>query len=208
MEKKGQAKLLGESVFELDTILASLGDSVGVGIKKALKFSRSQGDKTVTVGRFVATFQIVGDYNTEENKESPQQSKMNEPQQQVQDIDRQLPDPDFGSARWRIKIGAHCATNAPVNAEAGGRAPSIFLQIGWTQYKQDDPSTLTMIKSNVVEESRHPVWNDLLLFNNPPESDKPCILLISIKIKNSWIFVDCCKGQNKSYENSQFLHSY
>lgn len=175
LEKKGQAKLLGECVFELDTILASLADDVGVGIKKALKFTRTQGDKTVTVGRFVASFQIVGDYNSEEGKEQTKMTfKSNEPKA-VADIDHALPENDFGSARWRIRVDARCATGCPVDPSLGGKAPSIFMQIGWTQYKQDDPSSLTMIQSSIIEESRYPVWNEQLLFNNPPESDKPCI---------------------------------
>lgn len=151
-----------------------MSDSVGVGIKKALKFTRTQADKAVTVGRFIATFQVVGEYNTEEGKE--QISPNIKESKAAIDIDHKLPSTEFGSARWRIRVDARAASGAPLIASQEGRAPSLFLQLGWTQYKQDDPSTLSMIQTSAVEENRHPIWNEQLLYNNPPESDKPCIV--------------------------------
>jgi hypothetical protein len=174
LELKGQAKLLGECVFELDSIIASLTDTVGLGVKKALKFTRAQAGKSVTVGRFVATFKVVGDYNTEEDHVADPDAKANEPKAMV-DIDRALPASDFGMAKWRVRTDIRCGVGGPLNAVTKDGFPSLFVQIGWTQYKNEEPSTLSIIQSGVVEDNRHPIWNEQLLYNNPPESDKPCM---------------------------------
>ncbi len=166
---RGQAKLLGECEFQLDTILPSLVGSVGVGVKKPLKFARSQGDKTLTVGRFVATFKIRGEYNPEGEsiKSRPQEPNA------VSDIDRVLPSADFGAVRWRLRIDARCATGGPLNAVTKAGFPSLYLQFGWVQYKKDSPSTETVAQSSVLDDTRSPVWNEQLLFANPAEADKP-----------------------------------
>ena len=171
LESKGQAKLLGECSFELDSIMASLSQTEGLGVKKPLKFTRSQGGNIVTVGRFVATFKIMGDYNPGEFEgERPPDSQI---MKSIIDIDKPLPSAEFGLAKWLIRVHARCAIGAPSTATG---FPSLFLEIGWSQYKHEDPSAMTMVDSGVIEQNRHPLWNEELLLNNPAESDKPCII--------------------------------
>ncbi len=190
LEDKGQAKLLGECNFELDSILASLVDVAGLGVKKALKFTRTQSEKVVTVGRFVANFKVVGDYNAEDEEKEGAERKL-EPKAMV-DIDRALPAADFGLAKWRVRVDARCAIGGPLNAVSKDGFPSLYLQIGWTQYKQEEPSTLSLLQTCVVDDNRHPIWNEQLLFNNPAESDKPCI---HIRITNSRLPLARTQGQ-------------
>lgn len=168
LDSKGQAKLLGECSFELDSILASLIESEGVGVKKPLKLTRSQGGNIVTVGRFLATFKVVGDYNPEE---LPQSSDIKKSQlKSMMDLTHELPPIDFGFSKWRVRVGAYCAIGAP---SAAAKFPSLALETGWSQYKHEEPSAFTMISTGVIEENRHPVWNEELVMNNPTESDKP-----------------------------------
>eukprot|EP00830_Metopus_es_P015123 TRINITY_DN4251_c0_g1_i2.p1 TRINITY_DN4251_c0_g1~~TRINITY_DN4251_c0_g1_i2.p1 ORF type:complete len:500 (+),score=89.87 TRINITY_DN4251_c0_g1_i2:417-1916(+) len=100
------------------------------------------------------------------------------------DIDRALPASDFGTAKWRIRVDARCAIGGPLNAVTKDGFPSLYLQIAWTQYKQEEPSSLSLIQTGVVDDNRHPIWNEQLLYNNPPESDKPSgFLWIGLKDK-------------------------
>jgi len=151
--------------------LASLIDSEGVGVKKVLKFTRTQADKTVTVGRFLAAFKIVGDYNAgsaEGEYEPFKNSKV------PTDIDRTLPSIEFGLSKWRVRVDARCCIGGPLNVVAKDGFPSLFIQTGWSQYKHEEPSSLTLIESSVSEDNRNPIWNEQLLLNNPAESDRPC----------------------------------
>lgn len=64
-EKKGQARLLGESVLELGALIGQLTDVVGVGVRQNLSFFRNKGGaQEVVVGRFIIILKIVGDYMT------------------------------------------------------------------------------------------------------------------------------------------------
>jgi len=167
LEAKGKAKLLGECSFELDSILASLLKPEGV--KRPLKFTRSQPGNIVTVGRFSATFKIIGDYNPER---LVQVSDIKKSQLETQiEITHPLPDIDFGFSKYRIRVSARCAIGAPSTPEG---FPSLILETGWSQYKHEEPSSLTMVSTKVIEENKHPVWNEEILLNNPTESDKPC----------------------------------
>lgn len=170
LESKGEAKLLGECSFEIDSILASLVESEGVDVKKQLKFTRSQGGNIVTVGRFVATFKVAGDYN-QGRVENKQPADLKRSQvKAIADSDHMFPPVDFGFAKWRVRVCARCAIGAPSNSTG---FPSLTLEAGWSQYKHEDPSSLTIVNTRIIEENRHPMWNEEILLNNPAESDKP-----------------------------------
>ena len=210
LETKGQAKLLGECKFDLDTILASLIDSVGVGVKKALKFTRMQGDKTVTVGRFVVDFQIAGDYNAGE-AEGLRSGIENRELKAMADIDRVLPACDFGLNKWRVRIDARCAVGCPLNLIAKDGFPSMFMQIGWSQYKHEEPSTLNIVETSLIEENRHPIWNEQILLNNPGESDKPSKsfrVMVLLNENDSWILMVSTQRQEPHRKYNGYLSSH
>jgi hypothetical protein len=59
MENKGQARLLGDCVFELGPIMPSINDIYGVGVRQSLAFLRRRDDKEVVVGRFTCILKLV-----------------------------------------------------------------------------------------------------------------------------------------------------
>ena len=64
-EKKGAARLLGETVLELGALIGQLTDVYGVGVRQSLSFFRNRGGaQEVVVGRFNVILKVVGDYMT------------------------------------------------------------------------------------------------------------------------------------------------
>jgi hypothetical protein len=43
------------------------------------------------------------------------------------------------------------------------------IEFGWSLYEHTDPDEYNKILSVLVDSTRHPHWNQELLFNNPPE---------------------------------------
>jgi hypothetical protein len=59
METRGQARLLGDCVLELGTLMPAITDIYGVGVRQQLALCRRRDDKEVTVGRFTCTIKLV-----------------------------------------------------------------------------------------------------------------------------------------------------
>ena len=59
LEKKGQARLLGECIIELGPLMGQLNDIYGVGVRQTLAFGRKRDDKEITVGRFNCILKLV-----------------------------------------------------------------------------------------------------------------------------------------------------
>ena len=173
-ENKGQAKILGECDFDLESILNELVESEGLPVKRSLKFGRDQGGNLVTVGRFVATFKIQGDFNPLESEGSYLMESKRKLLSSIVDIDRELPQSEFGLNKWRVRIHARCAINAPSDKLG---APSLFMEGGWSQYKNEDPISISMICTETIDDNRHPIWNQELFLIGPPRVDKPCMLI-------------------------------
>lgn len=57
--KKGQARLLGETILELQPMAYSLGNPLGQGAHGSLKFMRTQENKEITVGRYNIFLKVV-----------------------------------------------------------------------------------------------------------------------------------------------------
>ena len=53
--------MLGECTLALGPLTTALTDISGIGVRQHLKFTRVQGDKTVTVGRFIVNLKLVGE---------------------------------------------------------------------------------------------------------------------------------------------------
>ena len=110
--KQGQARLLGECDVDLGPLTPSLTDISGTGVRQMLKFTRNQGDKQVTVGRFVVLLKLVGEESIpiEEDKEK-QWTTLNK-----SDIFHPLPqnDPtmDFN---WRLRVDIRSGVDMPLN---------------------------------------------------------------------------------------------
>ena len=170
--KPKQRKLLGECTFELHSVLKELIEFEGSSKEESLKFTRLQGENLVTVGRFVADFKIQKDEI--EAEEYPHYMK---PKQlkAIIDIDRELPKADFGLTIWRIRMCLRCAVGA--HLESYG-LPSLFMEAGWSKYKEDDIDSNTVIRTEIIYDNRHPMWNEELLF--PSSLDNPCTYFYSL----------------------------
>lgn len=78
-----------------------------------------------------------------------------------------------------MRVDLRCALDAPLNRTTQQGLPSCyagktmiyeyFVEFGWSLYEHTDPDEYNKIMSVLVENTRHPHWNQELLFNNPPE---------------------------------------
>ena len=84
-------------------------------------------------------------------------------------------EPNF---KWRVRVQLRCALDAPLNRTTQQGLPSCFggklrllslVEFGWSLYEHTDPDEYSKIMSVLVENTRHPHWNQELLFHNPPE---------------------------------------
>ena len=69
-----------------------------------------------------------------------------------------------------MRIDVRCCVNCPQNRETAEGLPSMFMQIGWSKYRQNQPDDDTMMHTLVVEGNRHPVFNQQIMYNAPPEA--------------------------------------
>jgi len=56
-----------------------------------------------------------------------------------------------------------------LNRASSGGLPASYCELGWSLYEQTEPDEYTKILSVLVEQNRHPHWNQQLLFNNPAD---------------------------------------
>jgi hypothetical protein len=75
-------------------------------------------------------------------------------------------EPNF---KWRVRVDLRCALDAPLNRTTQNGLPSCYAEFGWSLYEHTDPDEFNKIMSVLVENTRHPHWNQQLLFHNPPE---------------------------------------
>ena len=61
MERKGNARLLGECILDIGPLIPALSDISGVGVRQSLKFLRVKDGKELTVGRFIISLRLVSD---------------------------------------------------------------------------------------------------------------------------------------------------
>lgn len=61
MERKGNARLLGECILDIGPLIPALSDISGVGVRQSLKFLRIKDGKELTVGRFIISLRLVSD---------------------------------------------------------------------------------------------------------------------------------------------------
>jgi len=161
-EPHNSAKLLGECKYDLDEIASTLliGSSDNkkpTEIKKLLKFTRIVNSKLVVVGRFNASFLLQEMIDVIPHKKEVTIQK--------------LPHPGFGTfTKWRIKVDTRCANDSPM----GGfdEIPSLYIEYGWTRFNKEDINIENIKPSTVEENTRHPLWNEQMHFDNPPEIDK------------------------------------
>lgn len=75
-------------------------------------------------------------------------------------------EPNF---KWRIWVDLRAALDFPLNWASSGGLPASYCELGWSLYEQTEPDEYTKILSVLVEQNRHPHWNQQLLFNNPAD---------------------------------------
>jgi hypothetical protein len=76
--------------------------------------------------------------------------------------------PEEPNFKWRIRVDFRAAVDFPLNRTSGG-LPSAYIELGWSLYEQTEPDEYTKVMSALVEQNRHPHWNQQLLFNNPAD---------------------------------------
>ena len=86
----------------------------------------------------------------------------------------ELPSAAFGlGVRWRLRVDIRSGIDAPLNKTTRDGLPSMYVEVGWSKYKQQLPSLANIVSSSVVEHNQHPLWNQQILYNNPNEADEP-----------------------------------
>lgn len=163
LEKKGQARLLGECVLELGPLTHLLTDISGTGSRQLLKFTRTQNGKQVTVGRFMVQLKLVGE----------DQLPANEDRHFIQlhdnSIFHQLPQSlQKHEFSWRIKVDIRSGVDMPLNRSTHSSLPTCFVELGWTLYDNQPPEDLDLQLTNLVDNNRHPIWNQQFYIYNPP----------------------------------------
>ena len=66
-----------------------------------------------------------------------------------------------------MRIDLRCALDVPDSPD--GQPPSCFGEFGWSLYENAEPDEFNRVMSVMAEGTKHPHWNQQLLFNNPPE---------------------------------------
>lgn len=155
---RGQARLLGDCVLELGPLAAALTDVRGAGIRQHLRFIRTQDGKQVTVGRFLVQLKLIP------------QGEMPEVDPRSEDLlYHPLPVPDPGAEFvWRVRVDFRCALDVPMSTTASSSLPSPYLEFGWSHYSEQRPADNDVVRSVVIQRNKHPVWNQQVLFINPP----------------------------------------
>ena len=79
-----------------------------------------------------------------------------------------LENPNF---EWRLRVDLRAGIDMPLNSLNPHKMPSIFAEVAWSDslyYESVDPYTRQY--SVIIDENRHPHWNQQLIINNPPSS--------------------------------------
>lgn len=181
-ETKGQARLMGDCVLEMGPLIPQLTDIHGIGVRRALEFSRSKDGAEVTVGRFTILLKLVGEYMTQ--YPGLEGTNVTGPKKATGEM--HLLPPEDSSFKWRVRVDVHAAIDFPLNRATPEGLPSPYVEVGWSMYDQTEPDEYTKIMSLLINDNRHPHWNQQLLFNNPAEViDLSGFLWVTLKDKNS-----------------------
>lgn len=160
-ESKGKAKLLGECILDLAPITKNLTDIHEVPVKQQLEFLRRQGDKDGVVGRFNVTLRLLAD------KIEPDDEVI---QTGINDSAQLLPEMDvIRNFVWRMRVDVRSGINLPFNRTNEGGLPSYYVEMGWTMYPNRDINLSEAVRSTIITNNRHPIWNHQLLYY-PPSS--------------------------------------
>lgn len=101
-EKRGQARLLGECVLELGSLIGQLTDVFGVGIRQNLSFFRkTKNNEDVVVGHFNVVLKIVGDYMTKNESMFDGRNLTGPRKAQSQVHPLPVEEPQF---KWRVRV--------------------------------------------------------------------------------------------------------
>ena len=70
---------------------------------------------------------------------------------------------------WRVRVDLRAGIDMPLNSLKPHKMPSIYAEVAWSEtlyYESVDAYTVQY--SVIVEDNRHPHWNQQLLLSNPP----------------------------------------
>jgi hypothetical protein len=166
-ESKGQARLLGDCFLDLGPMASVLTEISGAGARQTMKFTRKQGDKEVTVGRFIANLKVIGE------QDLPNEERLGGAQNAGDaftqgDITHALPNPTHVSDfTWRIRVDVRCGIDLPLNRNTQSGLPTSFVEVGWTLYDGQPPDDYTLQSTSMVDNNRHPIWNQQIFVLNP-----------------------------------------
>ena len=177
LETKGEARIIGESILELGPLTAHLTEISGSGIRQPLRFTRNKNGKEQMVGKFVVMLKLVNEGQMPQEEEKFHKAD-------VSDIFHQLPNSD-PTIDWRVKCDIRCGVDLPLNRNTKTGLPTCFVELGWTLYDKQPPDDLKLQMTNLVENNRHPIWNQQFYIKNPPGTVKPeGFLYICIRDRN------------------------
>jgi hypothetical protein len=77
-----------------------------------------------------------------------------------------LENPNF---EWRIRVDVRAGIDMPLNSLNPHKMPSIYAEVAWSPslyYESLDPYTKQY--TVIIQENRHPHWNQQLIITNPP----------------------------------------
>lgn len=191
----GQAKLLGENFINTSDFYEKIFSQNSDYIKHSLNFLRKTEGDIAVVGKLnlQLKFTLQNIVNNEAMKKLINQVE-NDDIHKLPEMDNKTP------YIWRIRIFLRSATNLPfknskeknnntnLNVNKAGELPSPFIELGWTQYYQEDLNFTECIRSFYIENNRFPIWNQEFIYYPPKEinfSNNPSNGFFNIIIRNA-----------------------
>lgn len=173
-EGVGQAKLLGEQIFELGPISHLLTNINNMPVKQNLDFTRKKDDENIIVGRFSITLKLLAETLVPDEVMD----------QAINDTAHLLPEMDITrNFVWRLRVDVRSAVNLPFNRTTESKLPACYIEIGWTMYAMQDLNQSEAVRSSSVNANRFPIWNQQLLYY-PPSSVSTIDGFINIFLKD------------------------
>lgn len=110
--------------MELGPLTPFLTDISGTGTRQILKFTRTQNDKQVTVGRFTVLLKLVGEETIPIDEDKDKQWKNLNKSEIFHPLPMNDPMMDFN---WRLRVDVRSAVDMPVNRATKTGLPTCFV---------------------------------------------------------------------------------
>ncbi len=163
-----QAKLLGENSIDISDFYDKINSQNPYEyIKHTLNLIRKSDREIDVVGKINLLFKIT--FQSIIKKESlinMLDVVKNDDIHELPEMDNKIP------FSWRIRVFLRSCINLPfkdANLNNIDNLPSPFIEIGWTQYFQEDLNYTECLRSFYIESNRFPIWNKEIVYYPPSD---------------------------------------